>query len=227
MVRSQQSPNAASGLPSQNALEAIPRAGRRQRRAVETRVRIFRAALKLIAERELANVTVEDITEAADVGKGTFFNYFPTKEHVLGVMAEIQIGKIKEAVQKASAGTLPIHGVLHGMILRLAEEPGRSPSMARALLSSFLANEGVREVIKAAMLDGRSNVAQIIAAGQQSGEIDPSLEPIKVATSLLQSTLGTILFWSLHELPSLAVCLEDTFQQFWRSVAVSPTEQAL
>ena len=37
-----------------------------------TRERIFRAALKLFAERGVLAVTVEDITEAADVGKGEF-----------------------------------------------------------------------------------------------------------------------------------------------------------
>ncbi len=53
-----------------------PALGRRQRRAAETRVRLFRCALQLFAERGFPNVTVEDITEAADVGKGTFLNYF-------------------------------------------------------------------------------------------------------------------------------------------------------
>ncbi|HLJ42079.1 MAG TPA: TetR family transcriptional regulator, partial [Candidatus Acidoferrales bacterium] len=55
------------------------RGGRRERRRTETRERIFRAALDLFAERGFMETTVEDITEAADVGKGTFFNYFPTK----------------------------------------------------------------------------------------------------------------------------------------------------
>jgi AcrR family transcriptional regulator len=50
------------------------------------------------------NVTVEDITEAADVGKGTFFNYFESKDHVLGVMAEIQLGKVAEALALAADG---------------------------------------------------------------------------------------------------------------------------
>ena len=78
------------------ASESLPHLqgmGRRQRRAAETRVRLFRCALRLFAERGFPNVTVEDITEAADVGKGTFFNYFESKDHVLGVMAEIQLGK--------------------------------------------------------------------------------------------------------------------------------------
>ena len=78
--------------------------GRRERRAAETRLRLFRCALQLFARRGFPNVTVEDITEAADVGKGTFFNYFESKDDVLGVMAEIQLGKVREALQQARAG---------------------------------------------------------------------------------------------------------------------------
>ena len=55
-----------------------PRSGRRERRRLETRDRLYRAALELFGERGFLETTVEDITEAADVGKGTFFNYFPT-----------------------------------------------------------------------------------------------------------------------------------------------------
>ena len=76
--------------------------GRRERRAAATRLRLFRCALRLFAKRGFQNVTVEDITEAADVGKGTFFNYFESKDHVLGVMAEIQLGKVREAASRAS-----------------------------------------------------------------------------------------------------------------------------
>jgi len=56
---------------------------RRQRRSSEIRERLFRAALDLFANKGFLETTVEDITEAADVGKGTFFNYFPSKDHIL------------------------------------------------------------------------------------------------------------------------------------------------
>src|ERR1039458_1271437 len=106
-----------------------PGKGRRERRAAETRLRLFRCALHLFAERGFSNVTVEDITEAADVGKGTFFNYFETKDHVLGVMAEIQLGKVGEAVARAAQSKQTIYSVLRQLVQRLAEEPGRSPSL--------------------------------------------------------------------------------------------------
>lgn len=201
-------------------------AGRRQRRAAETRIRLFRCALQLFAQRGFQNVTIEDITEAADVGKGTFFNYFETKDHVLGVMAEIQLGKVAEALTLADEGEQPIHAVLHHLFLRAAEEPGRSPDLARALISSFLASPGVREIIAFNMKEGRKMIAQVVAAGQKRGEINPRLKKEKVAMQVLQAFMGTILLWSLHEQPPLKVWIEDSFQHFWRSIAVSSKKKA-
>ena len=193
--------------------------GRRERRAAETRVTLFRCTLKLIAERGLANVTVEDITEAADVGKGTFFNYFATKEHVLGVMAEIQLGKVQEAAAKAAHGRYPVRTVLQQLARRLAEEPGRSPRLARALISSFLGSDSVRGILKRNMLHGRKTIAGIIAAGQKRGEIDARLGKERAALQFLQMALGTVLLWSLHEKPALATRMDSSFEHFWRSVA--------
>jgi AcrR family transcriptional regulator len=200
--------------------------GRRQRRAAETRVRLFRCALQLFSERGFPNVTVEDITEAADVGKGTFFNYFASKDHVLGVMAEIQLGKVAEALALVADGKQAIQSILHHLFLRATEEPGRSPDLARALVSSFLASECVRKIIERNMQRGRKMIAEVVAAGQERGEIDPLLKKEKVAIQILQAFMGTVLFWSLHEKPPLAVWIEDSFQHFWRGIAVSGKEQA-
>src|ERR1039458_10582137 len=166
--------------------------GRRQRRAAETRVRLFRCALQLFAERGFPNVTVEDVTEAADVGKGTFFNYFESKDHVLGVMAEIQLGKVKEAVTLTESGKQSIYAVLQHLFLRIAEEPGRSRDLARALITSFLASEAVRRSIDRNMSEGRKMLAQVVAAGQKRGEIDARLKKEKVALQLQQAFMGTL-----------------------------------
>ena len=194
--------------------------GRRERRAAETRMRLFRCALQLFAECGFSNVTVEAITEAADVGKGTFFNYFASKEHVLGVMAEIQIGKIREAVARAETGKQPIRLILQDLFQRLSEEPGRTPDLARTVISSFLASEQVRQLIDGHMATGRRSLARILEIGQQTGEIDPRIKSDHLALLFQQSVLGTILLWSLRGQPKIKTAMEYSFQHFWRGIAV-------
>ena len=194
--------------------------GRRERKAAETRLKLFRCALQLFAERGFPNVTVEDITEAADVGKGTFFNYFESKDHVVGVMAEIQLGKVRAAMEEAEAGKRPIHSVLQRLFAQVSEEPGRSPELARTLISSFLASELIRQRIEQNMNEGRRLAARIIELGQERGEIDPKLKPDQVALLLQQSFLGTLLLWSLRAGPSLQTAIEASFRHFWRAIAV-------
>lgn len=193
--------------------------GRRERRALETRVRLFRCALELFSQRGFSNVTVEDITEAADVGKGTFFNYFPSKDHVLGVMPEIQIGKVKEALALAKTGKQSVRGVMQRLFRNLAEEPGRSPDLARTVVTSFLASESVRILVRERMSEGRHLIAAIFAIGQRGREIDAQLDRENLALLMQQSILGTILLWSLRGEPSLRRAMENTFEHFWRGIA--------
>jgi len=56
---------------------------RRERKKKETREKIFSNAMKLFRLQGFTATSVEQITEHADVGKGTFYNYFSTKEAVI------------------------------------------------------------------------------------------------------------------------------------------------
>jgi AcrR family transcriptional regulator len=57
--------------------------GVREVRRLETRARLFEAAIDEIARRGLAAADVSAIAAAAGVVRGTFYFHFPTKEHVL------------------------------------------------------------------------------------------------------------------------------------------------
>jgi AcrR family transcriptional regulator len=56
---------------------------RRERKKKETREKIFSNAMQLFRLQGFTATSVEQITQQADVGKGTFYNYFSTKEAVI------------------------------------------------------------------------------------------------------------------------------------------------
>jgi AcrR family transcriptional regulator len=192
--------------------------GRRERRAAETRVRLFRTAVQLFAKRGFPNVTVEDITDAADVGKGTFFNYFESKEHVLGVMTEIQLGKVKDTLAEAEAGKQQIQTLVRRLFHRIGEEPGRSADLTRALIASVMASEKVRGLMADRMADGRKMLARIFQLGQERGEVATGLKLAQLALSCQQAIMGTLLLWSLRGDARLEAWLDDSFVHFWRSI---------
>src|ERR1700740_2696943 len=100
----------ANPAPIPDALPAT--SDRRQRRSAEIRERLFRAALKRFGEKGFAETTVEDITNAADVGKGTFFNYFPSKEHILLAFGEMQLAKLEAAIAEVRHSGQPMREFL-------------------------------------------------------------------------------------------------------------------
>jgi AcrR family transcriptional regulator len=58
-------------------------ASRRDRKKSAIRAKIIAIAIDLFSKHGIASVTVEQIAEAADIGKGTIYNYFDTKEAVV------------------------------------------------------------------------------------------------------------------------------------------------
>jgi AcrR family transcriptional regulator len=172
--------------------------GRRARRAAETRERIFRAALRLFAERGFVNTTVQDITEAADVGKGTFFNYFPSKEHVLAAFGEVQVSKVAAAVGAPDAALeRPLRVTLQRMVLSLAEEPGRSPALVRALLTAILTSPSMRQLMLRHLERARTLLAEFFRAAQRQGRLRRDQRPEELAHAMQRMFFGTMFMWAV------------------------------
>ncbi len=192
---------------------------RRQRRSAELRERLFRAALELFAQKGFAETTVEDITEAADVGKGTFFNYFPSKDHILLAFGEMQLGKLEAAIEMARRTGEPMAEFLRSLGVRMTQEPTRNPAIIRALLQAYLSTTPVRE----AMMDLQKRVhalhTQMIQLGQERGEIRNDLPAAEIAHVFRQTIFGTLLIWSLYGDETLHARIEAAFNLLWSGLA--------
>src|SRR5947209_20198293 len=117
---------------------------RRERRREETRTQIFQAAMRLFERKGVFNTTVEEIAASADVAKGTFFNYFPSKEAILTKLADRQVGVIKKAAEEAKDAP-SMRPILISMAHDLPAGPARSQMMLRSLLSVVLNTNLPRE----------------------------------------------------------------------------------
>ena len=196
---------------------------RRIRRSAELRERLFRAALALFGKKGYAETTVEDITEAADVGKGTFFNYFPTKEHILMAFGEMQLGKLEAIVRDAKQSDLPMRDVLRMLVLRMTEEPMRNPAIVRALLQANLSSLRVRGNMLRIHDRNRALLGQLIRHGQERSEIRTDLPPEEIAQVWRQTIFGTLLFWSLAGDASLSERIEQSLEVLWTGIASRPS----
>jgi AcrR family transcriptional regulator len=211
--------------PAPRLPRAPARAGRRARHQAETRARILRAALHLFARQGFFATTVEQITEAADVGKGTFFNYFPSKEHALAGFGEIQVSKVQGALAEIRQGARPLREVLRRLAHELAEEPSRSPSLVRGLLAAHSSSESFLKVMRHNLARGRRLLAQIAAEGQRRGEIRSDIKPAELARLFQQTFFGALLLWALHPSSQLQGWLDTTLDFFWSGVAPRPGQE--
>jgi len=196
---------------------------RRVRHSAELRERLFRAALILFGKKGFAETTVEDITEAADVGKGTFFNYFPTKEHILMAFGEMQLGKLETVVRDAQQSDLPMQEVLRILVLRMTEEPIRNPAIIRALLLANLSSVPVRGAMLRIHDRNRALLGQLIRHGQERSEIRTDLPAEEIAQVWRQTIFGTLLFWSLAGDTSLSERIEQSLKILWNGIASRPS----
>ena len=187
---------------------------RRQRRRARTAQRIIKTALRLFAERGYANTTIETITEAADVGKGTFFNYFPTKEHLVIAFGELQAAKVVAAAA-ANMADKSIHDLIAGMVKNIVLEWRGNQRLWRTMFGAMLSNETLSLKFAELLALGRRNVALLIHEGQRRGEIRRDIPPPVLARMLQQSMLGAQLVWSSHSDLDLVKWIDRSLALLW------------
>lgn len=117
---------ATDDRPSSHQLPAThPPTGRRERKKSETRQALRTAAIRLVGERGFDAVTVEDITEAADVSRRTFFNYYGSKEQALTAADPDRLSRLRAALAARPASEAPLDALRAVLSVDTAELSGR------------------------------------------------------------------------------------------------------
>ncbi len=131
------------------------------RRKARTRRALVDAARRILAERGTTDVTIQDITETADVGFGTFYNHFETKTELFEVAVQEVLEEYGAALDRACeplVDSAEIYAVGVRMTTRLALT---QPAVARVLAEVGFSYAWAEQGLAArAMRDIRRGIAE-------------------------------------------------------------------
>lgn len=166
---------------------------RRERKKDETRERIFKAAVRLFREKGFENTTIDDITERADVAKGTFFNYFPKKESVLGYLTNSQLADAEEFAVTLLQARQPTRKKLIALLQRIASVYEEEPE-----LSQYVMRESMRRAYTpsdSVHIHWHTLLTGLIEQGRQAGELRRDLDATRAVYVLGSTYMGTVFMW--------------------------------
>src|SRR2546425_10946477 len=83
-----------------SSLRVAP-ANRFERRRERTRRELLAAAVGVLAKKGIHDAKVADIAAAADIGVGTFYLHFPTKEALFDAVVDETVVRLKAAIDAA------------------------------------------------------------------------------------------------------------------------------
>jgi AcrR family transcriptional regulator len=170
---------------------ATPSRSRRDRQRLETRDRLFEAALTEFRQVGLARAQIDRIVDRVGVTRGTFYFHFPTKEHVLFELQKRLEGRIIERFGSVPEGA----DSLRQFLLRVADacaDVGAAladPTLARELIAIYVRERRVVD------LSGQPLVVAIVdrfAEAAERGEVRPDLAPEEAAGVFLNALFGFV-----------------------------------
>ncbi len=159
---------------------------------------LYSAAVALFRQQGFDQTRVEEITQAAGVAKGTFFNYFPTKEDVLLYIGERHMTRLGAAMSngagKQAAQERSAIAALKTVLRALADSLEEDKDLVRLAVDKAMK---ISHLAPAA--GGRFSlqglVVLLIRRAQRTGEIHPAVDPELVAQMLEGLYYQQLVIW--------------------------------
>ena len=165
---------------------------RRFRKRQATRDRLVACATELFVDRGYDATSLDDIAEAADVAKGTLFNYFQRKDDLVAAWVEERRLAIRQVLDELDPVTDTVETV-RAMLAALARLYEADVDVSRPMVRIWLQNGGplLAEASETAGL-----FAEVLRRGVASGEVLADLETSVAARVFLDAYLGVLYRWA-------------------------------
>jgi len=165
-------------------------------RTPQGRARLIEAAAALFQEGGYPRVSIRDIARAVRLPKGTFYNYFDSKEHLASVVIGQQFAKLPTCLADSSSTSYVESARRH---LQSVAQQHRDASVSPLRLIGTLAAEApalpsaLRIQVASGLEAWSRQLGEILAMGQAAGEMESSVDPHEFAGFLVNSLQGAVL----------------------------------
>jgi AcrR family transcriptional regulator len=200
---------------------------RRERKKRAQKQEIYQAAFALFKERGYENATIDMIAEAADIGRATFFNYYPAKADILREIADSAVRHANGVFdEEFGEGAGPVVDKIKRSFTRFARIVERAPEYYQTVfLEVMRSHTGSVDDETAA----RPNLIEVLTthlrAEQQKGELDAAFDPGQLSEMLTGIYMYTILNFGMRNFSySLVERIEKAAEIFTAGCAAGPSQ---
>jgi len=164
---------------------------------------IKEAALRLFSEKGFHNTTITQISEAADLGKGTIYWYWKSKEELAFSLVEDMLRDFLALIERARDAEGPVAGRLERMVAEVAELYYRETEYLRLLWKfrvdrSYIFSEDYTNRVASYYVRIREALGNMLEQGIKSGEFR-KMDSKRMAFILLGIAEGLELEWLENE----------------------------
>jgi AcrR family transcriptional regulator len=206
-------------MPTSTATAETLAGTRQDRRRARTRAELLAAAKRLLASKGFHGTKIADIAAAADVGTGTFYLHFPTKEALFADLVKATALRAKDEIDRAKASVADPRAqarVATETFFRFAD---RNRDVFKILFGhSAQFNELLREVHQLFIVDAEESHARGVAAGAFQ-----AFRPAIVAQGIVGLLSQVVSWWIEHDDIAIEEITETVHRMLQEGIAVKET----
>ena len=164
-----------------------------------TKARIIAEGARIVREKGFNNTGIQEILQAAEVPKGSFYFYFASKEEFGLHLIDHHMALTRKWMAKylEAAGLAPLASMkaFFDDVIHYFEAQGCQAGCPVGNIAQEMADlsEAFRAKVKEAFIEMRNALARCLEAARLCGEIDPRTDPYETADFILNSWEGALL----------------------------------
>ncbi|MGX9929803.1 TetR/AcrR family transcriptional regulator [Virgibacillus salarius] len=168
----------------------------REARKKELKEKIFFESIRLFSEKGIDEVSVSEITKACGIAKGTFYNYFSTKESVLLFVGQSQMDRITNIQESLD---MDVKQKIITLFTDLTTRYEEYPKLMKFAVAELFKTSGIIDDEMNAVQQLKDLLMNLLKEEIEREHIKVHGELEDIASILLGTYFTSVMMWVHHE----------------------------